>query len=55
MNEIDDYGFALIHYFSYLNYHEAIKLLADIGVDLNIKTQNSLSNNLNNSLLIATA
>ena len=35
---IDNYGYSLVHYFAYIDYHEALKLLALNGADLNIKS-----------------
>lgn len=40
INEVDDQGYALIHYFTHVNYSEAVKLLADFGADINLKVGN---------------
>ena len=36
INELDNSGFGLIHYLTFLNYHEAIKLLGEFGANLNL-------------------
>jgi len=48
INKVDKNGFALIHYFTLVNFHESIKLLSDFGADLNI-----LANDGSYPLLIA--
>ena len=36
INELDQNGFALIHYLTFVNFHECIKLMAENGADLNL-------------------
>lgn len=38
LNSYDDYGCALIHYISALNYHELVQILHDYGANLSLKT-----------------
>ena len=40
INDTDEHGYALIHYFAYIDYDEAIKALIDFGADANIKALN---------------
>jgi hypothetical protein len=37
INEIDQYGYSLIHYFTEIDYHECIKFLVRFGGDVNLK------------------
>jgi ankyrin repeat protein len=39
INELDNCGYALIHYFALVNYYEAIKLLAKFGANLNLMSE----------------
>lgn len=39
INHLDEHGMALIHYFSGINYYEAIRLIAKNGADLNLRTK----------------
>lgn len=41
IDQLDKHGYALIHYFSLINYHEAIQLLAENGANLNLRVKNS--------------
>ena len=38
INEADEYGLSLIHYFAAINYHEAIVLLVNNGISVNTRT-----------------
>lgn len=40
INEVDQFGYSLIHYFTEVDYHECIKVLIRYGGDLNLKAQN---------------
>jgi ankyrin repeat protein len=40
LDEIDQYGYSLIHYFTEIDYHECIKVLVSFGVDINKKALN---------------
>lgn len=40
INEIDHYGYALIHYFTEIDYYECIKAIAKNGGDVNLRAQN---------------
>jgi hypothetical protein len=42
LNQQDDFGYSLVHYFSHINYHEALKLMIESGVDINVKSSNKL-------------
>lgn len=48
MNQIDHHGYALIHYLTFVNFHECIKLMGDFGADLNLMAKDG-----SNPLLIA--
>jgi ankyrin repeat protein len=39
LNHVDEYGFAMIHYFAKINYYEVIQLLKEHGADMNILTR----------------
>ena len=38
INYIDNYGYSLAHYFAYIDYHQALKILAANGADMNIRS-----------------
>ena len=38
INYVDNYGYCLAHYFAYIDYHQALKLLASNGADMNIRS-----------------
>ena len=38
INESDEYGYSLIHYFTEVDYFECIKVLISFGADVNIKS-----------------
>ena len=50
INYQDKDGFALIHYFTYLDYHEMVRLLAENGADLELTAKDG-----NYPLMIAAA
>lgn len=41
INEMDQHGYALIHYMTHLDYSEGVKLLADFGADVNLKVRDT--------------
>ena len=41
INEVDENGYALVHYLTHVNYFEAVKLLADFGADINLQVNKS--------------
>lgn len=43
INELDEHGVALLHYFAALDYSELIQVFKEFGADLNIKTENNLT------------
>ena len=52
INEFDQFGYALIHYFTEIDYHECIKVIAKSGGDVNLKAKNESNSS---PLLIAAA
>ena len=51
LNEEDEHGFSLIHYFALVDYHDSIRLLAENGANINILSSSGNSSSL---LLAAT-
>lgn len=43
LDEADKYGYSLVHYFSGINYFEAIKVIAQYGANVNVRSSNSRS------------
>ena len=41
LDNIDEYGFAIVHYFAYLNYYEIIEIIQEYGADINILSTES--------------
>ena len=39
LNEADNYGFCLVHYFCAIGYHEVVYILGDHNIDINVKTR----------------
>lgn len=39
LNHLDDFGYAIIHYFAYLNFFEVFELLKEYGVDMNLESK----------------